>query len=61
MKINNFLFSVYQWIICVPIVIVLTLLTSIFTIILSPIFPNSNISYLPARWWSKATCGLFFI
>ena len=61
MKIKNFLFSVYQWIICVPIVIVLTLLTSIFTIILSPIFPNSNISYLPARWWSKATCGLFFI
>jgi 1-acyl-sn-glycerol-3-phosphate acyltransferase len=58
---QNFLFILYQWIIAFPILLVITILTSIFTIILSPLLPNQQISYLPARWWAKSFCTLLFI
>lgn len=54
-------YFVYQWLIAVPTALVLTLLTSIFTIILSPILPNHPFSYFPARWWGKLMCWVFFI
>lgn len=57
----NILFVIYQWLIAFPILLVLTILTAITTIILSPVFPNSQLSYYPARWWAKAFCTLLFI
>ena len=54
-------FIVYQWLIAAPILLVLTILTALFTIILAPVFPNSRLSYFPARWWSRLCCWLLFI
>jgi 1-acyl-sn-glycerol-3-phosphate acyltransferase len=59
-KINPFFF-VYQWIIAYPLFIAITIMVTIATIIFSPVFPNSAISYAPARWWGKIFCFLFFI
>ena len=39
----------------------LTVITAISTIILSPIFPNSTVSHFPAKWWSRLICYLLFI
>ncbi len=58
---KNIFFVVYQWLIACPILIVLTILTAISTTILSPLFPNNQFSYYPARWWGKAFCRLLFI
>jgi 1-acyl-sn-glycerol-3-phosphate acyltransferase len=40
---------------------ILTILTAVFTIILSPVFPNAQFSYFPARWWGRFFCYLLFI
>lgn len=57
----NLLFAAYQWIIALPILLILTIITAILTIILSPLLPNSEISYFPARWWGRFFCYLMFI
>ncbi|NCB68087.1 MAG: 1-acyl-sn-glycerol-3-phosphate acyltransferase [Bacteroidia bacterium] len=55
------LFVLYQWLVALPVLIILTILTAVFTIILSPIFPNAQFSYFPARWWGRFFCYLLFI
>ncbi len=58
---KNLLFFVYQWIILFPVLLVLTILVAIATIILSPLLPNSQLSYYPARWWARIICRLSFV
>lgn len=58
---RNPFFVLYQWLIALPVLMVLTVLTAVLTMILSPLLPNSQISYYPARWWGKLFCWLFFI
>ncbi len=59
--VKNFLFFLYQWLIAFPIIIVISIITALITILLSPIFPNKKISYFPARWWSRICCALCFV
>lgn len=58
---QNPLFIIYQWFIAFPVLLILTILTAIATTILSPLLPNSQLSYFPARWWGRAFCYLLFI
>lgn len=60
MKINIFYF-LYQYLIALPVVFVLTVVTALLTIILSPVFPNTIVSHLPAKWWSRLICHILFI
>jgi len=60
MKINPFLL-LYQYLIVLPVVLVLTIITALLTIIMSPFAPNSRVTNFPARWWSRLICYLFFI
>ncbi len=55
------LYFLYQWLIAMPLIIVATLLTAIFTLILAPIFPNNKISNYPAILWSKFSSYILFI
>ena len=55
------LFVLYQWLVALPVLIILTILTAVLTIILSPVFPNAQFSYFPARWWGRFFCYLLFI
>lgn len=57
----SFFFSLYQWLIAFPILLILTILTALATIVLSPVFPDKKFSYFPARWWGRAFCYLLFI
>ena len=54
-------FIIYQWIIAFPILLAITILVALVTIILSPLFPNSKLSYYPARWWGRVICKLCFV
>lgn len=59
-KINP-LFVIYQWLVAYPILLIITFLTAILTTLLSPISPNSEFVYLPARIWAKIFCFLTFV
>lgn len=54
-------YFLYQWLIAVPLIAVSTVITSILTLILSPLMPNSKISYLPAIIWGRFCCYILFI
>lgn len=54
------LYLIYQWLVAMPILIVVTALTAIFTILFSP-FPNTKVAYFPARAWSRIICLLTFV
>lgn len=58
---NNVFFLFYQYLIALPIILAVTILVALLTIILSPILPNSDISYFPARWWGRIICRILFI
>ncbi|MFA5046025.1 MAG: lysophospholipid acyltransferase family protein [Paludibacter sp.] len=55
------IFILYQWIIAFPILFAITILVALVTIILSPLFPNSKLSYYPARWWGRVICKICFV
>ncbi len=48
----------YQWIILVPIFVVLTIITTSTMIIFSSIFGNKFWGYYPPKWWARLTCWL---
>jgi len=59
-KINP-IFLVYQYLIVVPVWAVITVWAAVFTLILSPIAPNSKLSYFPGRFWAWSVCALCFV
>jgi len=58
-KVNPFFFA-YEFLIVFPIGAVITVLSAGFTLILSPFFPNTKLSYFPGRFWARSLCALFF-
>jgi 1-acyl-sn-glycerol-3-phosphate acyltransferase len=60
-QIKHLFFSFYQWLIAFPVLLVITVLVAISTTILSPLLPNSRLSYHPARFWGRAICKLCFV
>ncbi|MBB3187909.1 lysophospholipid acyltransferase family protein [Microbacter margulisiae] len=52
----HFFTFIYQWCIFVPLFTISTIMTAISTIILAPIFKDSDITYWPARKWSRFAC-----
>lgn len=57
----RFLYLIYQWLIAVPILLVLTILTALATIIGVSLFGNHKSGYWPAHIWSKCVCVLLLI
>lgn len=55
------LYLIYQWCIAVPVLFVLTVLTSIITIITTSLFGNHFWGYYPAHLWSRAVCCLLLV
>lgn len=51
----------YQWLVVFPILLVVTVLVALSTIVLSPLLPDSPVSYYPARWWGRVFCRLLFV
>lgn len=49
---------IYQWVIFMPIFIVITLLTALTVMLMAPIFGSKYWGYVPPKWWSRLTCWL---
>lgn len=48
----------YQWLIFLPIFLVLTILTALTVVLLTPIFGSRWWGYYPPKWWSRITCWI---
>ena len=57
----NPLFFIYQWLVVFPIMLVITIVVALSTIFLSPLLPNSKLSYHPAKIWARLCCYLNFV
>lgn len=55
------LYLLYQFLVAYPIIGLITLIVALLTMLLSPLFPNSYLSYFPARWWGRTICRLLFV
>ena len=55
------LFFIYQWLIAVPILLVVTALTALATIIGVSLGSGRIMAYYPARYWSRIVCALLFV
>lgn len=60
-SIKRILFFLYQWLIASPILLVITIVVALSTIVLSPLLPNSRLSYHPARFWARMCCMICFV
>ncbi|HEY6914894.1 MAG TPA: lysophospholipid acyltransferase family protein [Paludibacter sp.] len=58
---KSVLFSFYQWLVVFPLLLIITIMVALSTIILSPLLPNSQLSYNPARLWARICCKLCFV
>ncbi|WP_313381820.1 lysophospholipid acyltransferase family protein [Proteiniphilum saccharofermentans] len=58
MVVKKILVFLYQWLIFVPIFIVLTLITALTVMVMAPVFGNKFWGYYPPKWWSRLTCWL---
>ncbi|MDD4637618.1 MAG: lysophospholipid acyltransferase family protein [Bacteroidales bacterium] len=57
---KTFLF-IYQWIIAIPLLCLLTVLTALVTIIGSTVGNSNFWGYYPGKYWSRIICSFFFI
>jgi len=56
--VNKTLSFLYQWIVFVPLFLVLTLITAFVVMLMAPIFGSKFWGYHPPKWWSRLTCWL---
>lgn len=56
--VKRILSVLYQWIIFVPLFILVTFITAVLVMIMAPIFGSRFWGYYPPKWWSRITCWL---
>ncbi len=57
---KRFLYIVYQYLIAIPVLLVLTVFTALFTILLCP-WRNSRFVHAEQAFWSRSFCYLMFL
>lgn len=57
----KYLFAIYQWLVAIPILVVVTIVCAIFTSLGSVFFGGRWWGYYPPRLWAKCWCVLFFV
>ena len=57
-KVKRILTVSYQWVIFVPLFILVTFITAVLVMIMAPIFGDRFWGYYPPKWWSRITCWL---
>ncbi|MEA4917462.1 MAG: lysophospholipid acyltransferase family protein [Proteiniphilum sp.] len=58
MVVKNILAFLYQWLIFVPIFVVITIITALTVMLMAPLFGSKFWGYYPPKWWSRLTCWL---
>lgn len=56
--VSKILHLLYQWIIFMPLFILITLITALLVTIMAPVFGSKFWGYYPPHWWSRITCWL---
>lgn len=58
---KKFFYNIYLWLVAIPVIAILTLLTAILTILIAPFFPQARFAHAIPKIWSKLTCFLLLI
>lgn len=58
---KRFCYAVYVILIALPLLALITILASVITVLVSPLFPNTPFSYFPARLWGRLMCYLLWV
>ncbi len=56
--VKNIVVFLYQWLIFVPVFVMLTLITALIVMVMAPLFGSKFWGYYPPKWWSRLTCWL---
>lgn len=57
-KVKRILYFLYQWVIFVPLFLLLTLITALLVMAMAPLFGNRFWGFYPPKWWSRFSCWL---
>jgi 1-acyl-sn-glycerol-3-phosphate acyltransferase len=57
-KVKRIVYFLYQWIIFVPLFLLLTLITALLVMVMAPLFGSKYWGFYPPKWWSRFTCWL---
>lgn len=60
MSIKRFIYSIYQWLVAMPVLLVITIITAIVTIVWSQ-FNSDAGGYYPAMLWSRCMCAVLLV
>ena len=60
-KIGEILYFIYQWLVYVPIMAVITLLTALVTMLMCAFFDDRVWGFYPAKAWARLMCYLAFV
>ena len=58
LNMGRILYRIYFWVVCIPLFLLLTLLTALFTIVGCVLGGERIFSYYPGMIWSRLTCYL---
>ena len=53
------LYTIYYWLIAVPLFVLSTILFSLLTMVGCFFFGKGVFAYYPGKWWSMVACALF--
>jgi len=54
-------YNIYLWLIAIPLIAILTIVTAILTMIISPFFPKARFAHAIPKMWAKLVCFLLLI
>lgn len=57
-KVKRILYFLYQWVVFVPLFLLLTLITALLVMAMAPLFGSRFWGFYPPKWWSRFTCWL---
>lgn len=57
----KYLFALYQWLIAIPILVVITIIVALATSVGSILFGGKWWGYYPPKLWAKCWCLMFFV
>ena len=60
-KIGEILYFIYQWLIYIPIMAVVTVLTALVTMLMCAFFDDKIWGFYPAKVWARLMCYLAFV
>ncbi|GHV43836.1 1-acyl-sn-glycerol-3-phosphate acyltransferase [Bacteroidia bacterium] len=58
---KKILYNIYLWLVAIPVIAVLTIVTALLTIIIAPFFPKARFAHAIPKIWARSVCFFLLI